>query len=75
MDKTQFTAELANILDETELADEAKLRDCPSWDSLSVLSIVALADSHFGFTLSVADLKGVETVAQLWSLFESKRTR
>ena len=75
MDKTQFMAEIANILDEVELSPDAKLRDCPSWDSLSVLSIVALADSKFGFTLAVPDLKGIETAEDLWAFFETKRTK
>ena len=75
MDKNAFLDELANILDETNVEDSANLRDYPSWDSLAVLSIVALADSKFGFTLKFPDVKGLTTVAELWAFFEKNRTK
>ncbi len=74
MDKPQFMDELANILDEASVEEGANLRDYPSWDSLAVLSIVALADSKFGFTLKFPDVKGITTVADLWAFFEKNRT-
>ena len=75
MDKNDFLAELANILDEEELEESANLRDYPSWDSLAVLSIVALANTKFGFTLGFPDIKAQNTVADLWALFEKNRTK
>ena len=75
MDKNAFLDELANILDEANVEDSANLRDYPSWDSLAVLSIVALADSKFGFTLKFQDVKGLTTVADLWAFFEKNRTK
>ena len=75
MDKAQFMNELANILDEASVEDSANLRDYPSWDSLAVLSIVAMADSKFGFTLTFPDVKGLTTVADLWVFFEKNRTK
>ena len=65
MDKAQFMDEIANILDVDAVDESANLRDYESWDSLSILSIVALADSKFGFT----------TVADLWAFFEKNRTK
>ena len=75
MDKTQFLDELANILDEASVEEGANLRDYPSWDSLVVLSIVALADAKFGFTLTFSDVKGLTTVADLWAFIEKSRTK
>lgn len=75
MDKAQFMDELANILDEDGVQDDANLRDYQSWDSLAVLSIVALADSKFGFTLTFPDVKTLTTVADLWAFFEKNRTK
>ena len=75
MDKTQFLDELANILDEASVEEGANLRDYPSWDSLAVLSIVALADSKFGFTLTFPDVKTLTTVADLWAFFEKNRKK
>ena len=75
MDKNAFLDELANILDEDSVSESAKLRDYPSWDSLAVLSIVAMADSKFGFTLTFPDVRGLDTVADLWAFFEKNRTK
>ncbi len=75
MDKNAFLEELANILDEKRVEERANLRDYPSWDSLTVLSVVALADSKFGFTLTFPDVRGLTTVADLWAFFEKNRTR
>ena len=75
MDKAQFLDEIANILDEASVEEGANLRDYPSWDSLAVLSIVALADSKFGFTMTFPDVKGLTTVADLWAFFEKNRTK
>ena len=75
MDKNAFLDELANILDEASVEEGANLRDYPSWDSLSVLSIVALADSKFGFTLTFPDVKDLTTVAELWAFFEKNRAK
>ena len=75
MDKTQFMDELANILDVDAVEEAANLRDYQSWDSLAVLSIVALADSKFGFTLKFPDVNGLSTVADLWAFFEKNRTK
>ena len=75
MDKNEFLEELANILDEESVEESANLRDYPSWDSLAVLSIVAMADSKFGFTLTFPDVKGLTTVADLWAFFEQNKTK
>ena len=75
MDKNAFLEELANILDEESVEESANLRDYPSWDSLAVLSIVAMADSRFGFTLTFPDVKGLTTVADLWAFFEQNKTK
>ena len=75
MDKNAFLEELANILDEESVEESASLRDYPSWDSLAILSIVAMADSKFGFTLTFPDVKGLVTVADLWTFFENNRKK
>ena len=75
MDKKAFLDELANILDVADIKDSDVLIDFESWDSLSVLSVIAMADSKFGFTLALPDIKSVETVCDLWKIFEQKRTK
>ncbi len=75
MDKEAFLDELADILDVDVVEETANLRDYASWDSLAVLSVVSLADSKFGFTLSVQDIKQLTTVADLWAFFEKNTVK
>ena len=75
MDKNAFLDELANILDVDAVEESANLRDYESWDSLAVLSVVALADSKFGFALTIQDVKEIMTVVDLWAFFERNRTK
>ena len=75
MDKAQFMDELANILDVDAVEEGANLRDYESWDSLAVLSIVAMADAKFGFTLTFQEVKTLVTVADLWAFVEKNRTK
>lgn len=75
MDKAAFMEELANILDVDAVEDAAILRDYEAWDSLVVLSLVAMADSKFGFTLTFPEVKSLKTVSELWEYFEKNRKK
>ena len=75
MDKAAFMEELANILDVDAVEEAANLRDYEAWDSLVVLSLVAMADSKFGFTLTFPEVKTLKTGAELWAFFEKRRTK
>jgi acyl carrier protein len=39
-----------------------------NWDSLSVITFLAMADSNYGFSISAAKLQAVKTVADLLAL-------
>ena len=75
MDKAQFMDELANILDESRVDDSLCLKNNQAWDSLAILSVASLAASKFGFSLHAVDVKGLDTVADLWAFFEKNRTK
>jgi acyl carrier protein len=60
-------AELLNV-DVAEISKEKKLRDFEDWDSVTVLSLVALIDSRHGFSLGSNDLKEIQTVGELEAL-------
>ncbi len=66
MDK--FIEELADILEEDELNDDDVLEDFEEWDSLSILSIIALVGKMFNKTISVNDVKAAKTVGGLKEL-------
>jgi len=73
MDKLKFYQKLAAILDVEEVKAENVLADFESWDSLSALSILALADSEYGVTLRAEELRSAVTAEDLANLLESKR--
>lgn len=62
---------LSNILEEDVTVDTV-LGEVEAYDSLAILSIVALADKEYGKTLKASDLVNVKTVQELISLIEGK---
>lgn len=62
---------LSNILEEDVTVDTI-LSEVEAYDSLAILSIVALADKEYGKTLKASDLVNVKTVQELISLIEGK---
>jgi acyl carrier protein len=69
----EFCEQIAAILDEAEVKESDVLADFAAWDSLSVLSIIAMLDSKYGVNLTAMDLKGVRTIADLRKLAETKK--
>lgn len=62
---------LSEILEE-DVTLETMLSDIEAYDSLAILSIVALADKEYGKTLKASVLVNVKTVQELISLIEGK---
>lgn len=69
----EFCEKMAFILDVESVCESDVLANFESWDSLSVLSTIAMLDSTCGINLNATDLKGIRTVGELWKLAESKR--
>ncbi len=65
MDNDRFYAALAEILEVESVGDGDVLREFESWDSLTRLSIIAMAESDYRTVLSAKDLEGLATVGQL----------
>ena len=68
-----FLAEMAEILEEDQVGAGDELSSFESWDSLAALSVLALADSDFGVTLTSQDVNGVTTVGDLYELILAKK--
>ena len=47
------------------LKSDELLKDIPKWDSLAVLSFIALVDTQFRIQLSVEDIMASKTIADL----------
>lgn len=67
-----FPAKLAEILEEDEVKPADRLEDYEEWDSLSVLSVLAMIDADYSVMLESEALADLATVGDLIALVESK---
>ncbi len=72
MNKPEFYQRLAEILDIEEVKPENVLKDFDSWDSLAVLSVLAMADSKYGLSIKADEVRSAVTAANLADLVEAK---
>ena len=72
--KTEFYKEIEDILEATpgSITGNESLADLAGWDSLAILSFLAVADEKFKTVLSAAQLADCRTVADLAKLFPGK---
>jgi acyl carrier protein len=70
-----FLAKLAEILDEKSVSADEPLAAKPAWDSLAVLSIVALAQEDYGVVMHGTDVRSAATPRALLDLIEARRRR
>ncbi len=58
-----------DILDtDTEITMDMNLKDIEEWDSLSVVSFIATANTSFGKKIARQDVLAAKTVADLYAL-------
>ena len=70
MDKPEFYQKLAEILDVEEVKPEDVLKSFDVWDSLAILSVLAMADAKYGVSIKsgaswVSASNPVEVVAEV----------
>ncbi|MFT4074638.1 MAG: phosphopantetheine-binding protein [Asticcacaulis sp.] len=70
MDKPAFFAAVAEILeaDSSGLTGEEQIGEVGNWDSLSVISFVAMVDSDLDQVVDAEKLKGAKTLNDLAAL-------
>jgi len=71
MDK--FLEEIAEILEEEQVNLNDKLIDFDAWDSLTQLSIIALAGEEYGVMISAVEIREAETVGGIKQLIDNKK--
>ena len=67
---SEFLIQLDDVIEAPHgtIKKTGRLADIPAWDSLAVLSFIAMVDSKFGKQLSGKDIAACETVADLAKL-------
>ena len=71
MNKEIFIEKMMDILDaEEEITMDTQLDDVEEWDSLSVVSYVAMANTACGKKVNVKDVREAETIQDLYNLLK-----
>ncbi|MBS1611884.1 MAG: acyl carrier protein [Bacteroidetes bacterium] len=68
---TQF-ADGFNQTDPATINPHTEFRKLEEWGSMMALITIAMVDSEYGKTLTAEDIKGVNTVEELYNLINSK---
>ena len=74
MEINDFIKNLAEQFEEVELEDltpETKFQEFDEFSSLTVLSIIAMADDEYEVRLKADDVRSVNTVQELYDLVQS----
>lgn len=69
----EFLTEMAEILEEDQVSADDELQNFESWDSLAALSVLAMADTNFGVTLTAGEANGAKTVGDLYQVIVAKK--
>ncbi len=69
----EFLSKIAGILEVERVNESDELRAFPQWDSLSVLSVIAMLDASYGVNLRAADFAAVRSIGDLWKLVLSRK--
>jgi len=69
----KFFEQMAEILEEDTVKSTDVLTDFDAWDSLTQLSIIALASETYNVTISAIELKDAETIEGVYNLIKNKK--
>jgi acyl carrier protein len=75
MEINKFIKQFASQFEETSIEvfkPETNFRDLGEWDSLIALSVIAMIDEDYEKQISGAELRGVNTIQELFNLVKSK---
>ena len=69
----EFLKKIAAILEVPEVKETDDLKAFAQWDSLAVLSVIAMLDADYGVNLRAGDFEPINSVGNLWQLVESRK--
>jgi acyl carrier protein len=68
-----FLKKLAETLEVPEVKETDRLKDFAQWDSLAVLSVIAMLDAAYNVNLRAADFQTVNSAAELFAIVQSRK--
>lgn len=69
----EFLQKIAAILEVEQVQETDDLKAFEQWDSLAVLSVIAMLDANYGVNLRAADFGPVKSAADLWQLVQARK--
>lgn len=75
MDIKQFLVDFSNQFDDTDASEievDTKFHDLDEWGSLIGMSVIAMAKTQYGKTITGKEIRECETVEDLFNLIASK---
>lgn len=75
MDKNEFLANFAEQFDDTDSSEiqlDTKFHDLDEWSSLIGMSVIAMAKTQYGKTISGKEIRECEIVEDLFNLIASR---
>lgn len=75
MDIKEFIEIFAEQLDDTDVSEiqaDTEYQELEEWSSLTAMSLIAMAKTKYGKTITGREIRGCKTVEQLFNLIASK---
>lgn len=75
MEIKTFLENFVNILDDTDaslIQADTIFRDLDEWDSLTALSLIAMADEEYSVKLTGDDIKSAVTLNDIFEIIKNK---
>ena len=69
----KFYANLAGLLEVDEIDPDIDLNEYENWDSLTILSVIAMLDSDFGVNMTAKDLTVFKTATELFAELQKRK--
>jgi acyl carrier protein len=72
----EFIEKFADLFDDTDVSEftaETKFKELEEWSSLEALCVISMASDEFGVQMSAKDLKGCETIADVYNFITSHK--
>lgn len=75
MDIKDFVKIFAEQLDDTDVSEihaDTEYQELEEWSSLTAMSLIAMAKTQFGKTITGREVRGCKTIEDLFNLIASK---
>jgi acyl carrier protein len=69
-----FLKRIAEILEVETVSERDDLKAYSQWDSLAVLSVIAMLDANYGVNLRAADIQQTSSAGELWKMVQSRKS-